>query len=116
MCMLAAKSAAELPRILAEWTRERRAFDALAVRDELRRRVPDEDVRYGDVFSEIWHAFRKGGLRDYVVRTKLVMVDSRAETTVEYVPAETTVLKRVLQAWDRGRTIAALCPEAGKAT
>lgn len=101
MCRLATKTITALPRLLEEWVAERRVFDTLAVRNELRRRVPDEDIRYGDVFDEVWHAFRKGRFVGYIVRTKVVKTPTGDDTTVEYVPSEGVVLQRVRVAWDR---------------
>lgn len=103
MCRLAMKTITALPRLLEEWVVARRVFDTLAVRDELRRRVPDEDIRYGDVFDEVWQAFRKGRFADYIVRTKLVATTTGEDTTVEYVPAEGVVLVKVRRAWDRAK-------------
>lgn len=107
MCMLAKTVKTELGRVLAEWVAERRTFDTLAVRDELRRCCPKEDVRYGDVFPEIWHAFRKGELAGYIVRTKQVATPTGIGTTVEYVSAEVAVLAKVRQAWEAANEAAA---------
>ena len=41
-------------------------FDTLRVRDLVRAEMgPSVPVLYGDVFSEIWHHFRKNGLKAY---------------------------------------------------
>ncbi|GEM_PF-3843896 len=94
MCMLAKKTVAALPHLVEEWVAARSVFDALAVRNELRRRVPDEDIRYGDVFDEVWHLFRKGKFAGYIMRTKLVKTATGEDTTVEYVPTELFLIER----------------------
>lgn len=79
------------------------AFDAHLVRDRMREETTDS-ILYGDVFSELWHAYRKrrgpfASMRQYVIRTT---VCAAGTVVAEYVPAEGTVLKKVLRRWGRG--------------
>jgi hypothetical protein len=99
MCITDNVSAA-LDTLLATWTKKGRIFDTLAVRDELRRTLPDANITYTDIFPEIWHRFRKGTfVQAYLIRTKQVEAANGMETTVEYLPVEGVVLKKVRDAW-----------------
>ena len=72
------------------------SFDTLIVRDIMRGVAkiaplfPPPDISYGDVFSELWHLYRKGGFgKRYIVATKNVLdAQGKLETTVQYLPAK----------------------------
>jgi hypothetical protein len=88
--------------LLKSWTKAGKVFDTLAVRDALRERcAPKANVTYREVFPEVWHRFHEGRfLQPYLVRTKVVdLPDHKADTTVEYVPEEGVVFKRVADKW-----------------
>ena len=64
-------------------------FDALILRDMMRGKS-SEPILYGDVFSELWHFYRKGGFsKRYIIATKNVLdAQGKLETTVQYLPAK----------------------------
>lgn len=85
--------------LVATLTEQNVTFDTLAVRNQLRAKAGlGVDISYGDVFSELWHYYRKGKFaQPYIIHTKLV--SAGLETTVEYVPAAEVVLKKVRERW-----------------
>jgi hypothetical protein len=99
MCMWETTTRSKFEELVATLTEQHIPFDALAVRNQLRAKVGRSvDISYGDVFSELWHYYRKGQFtQPYIVHTKVV--SGGLERTVEYVPASETVLKKVRQNW-----------------
>jgi hypothetical protein len=90
--------------LVTKCTSDARVFDALTIRDQLRQQLGTvANLTYNDVFSELWHYYRKDKFSQlYVVRTKLVVYDPEngdTTTTVEYVPAVQVVLKKVREQW-----------------
>lgn len=76
---------------IAELVKDEQPFDVLTLRNIMRRRVPNENILYNEVFSELWHYYRKGNFKvPYFIRLKEVApLDGAPEpvVTVEYVPA-----------------------------
>jgi len=64
-------------------------FDALILRDMMRGKCI-EPILYGDVFSELWHLYRKGDFtKKYIIATKNVLnAEGKLDTTVQYLPAK----------------------------
>lgn len=101
MCVWVQTTRSKFQDVVARLSEAGRSFSPMTVRDELRKAVGGTvDVRYGDVFSELWHYYRKGHFaQQYLIRTLTVLANGKPEISVEYVPATSTVLKKVLEQW-----------------
>lgn len=75
-----------LEDVLTTFVLNRASFDALEVRDEIRRRLPDEDVRFLEVKHEALAAFERGLVPGYVIDTKVVMVDDAPKSVIVFNP------------------------------
>jgi len=104
MCMWTQGTRTTFETVITKMVLTGKPFDTLAVRDQMRTAVGlGTDINYNDVFSELWHYYRKGKfVQPYLVRTKTVVIDTAngdTTVTVEYVPEAGTVLKKVREQW-----------------
>lgn len=103
MCLWNDKTREKFVQLATQLSADGTVFGALEFRNQLRTLVgPAEPINYGDVFSELWHYWRKGKFaQPYIIRTKTVPTpgDLPDEVTVEYWPENGVVLKKVAASW-----------------
>jgi hypothetical protein len=113
MCTWAQSIRTEFEGVVTKLTQAGLAFDTLAARNALRAAVVQQGafeasaelaITYNDVFSELWHYYRKGKFaQPYLIRTKTVVIDTAngdTTVTVEYVPTVQVTLKKVREQWE----------------